>query len=232
MHRTTETIRKMLATRNSIPSAAAAHRHGCDTSAKPLARAGAAQRRGGASQPMPRTLVRQRGITLIEIMVAVVLTAIGLLGLAGLQLRGIQVNQGSAMRSLAAIMAEDLADRMRSDYAALAAGSFIGTYTVSNVGSAPVASLNDWLYGLQSLPAGVASASTPVPCGNVLPCVQIQQLASASGNPPHPVQIQIWWNDARATAASTAGVAIAGSGVAPTSLVGTYKTVAGLTESY
>jgi len=175
---------------------------------------------------------RQRGITLIEILVAVVLIAIGLLGLVGLQLRGIQVNQGSSMRSVAAIMAEDLADRMRSDYAALAAGSFIGTYTVSSIGAAPVASLNDWLYGLQALPAGTASASTPVPCGNVLPCVQIQQLATVNNNPPHPVQIQIWWNDARATVASTGGVAVPGGGVAPTSLVGTYKTVAELTETY
>ena len=175
---------------------------------------------------------RQRGITLIEILVAIVLTAVGLLGLAGLQLRGIQVNQGSSTRSLAAIMAEDLADRMRSDYAALAAGSFIGTYTPSSLGSAPVASLNDWLYGLQALPAGTAAANNPVPCGNVLPCVQIVQLATATGNPPHPVQIQIWWNDARATVASTAGVAIAGAGVTPTNTVGTYKTVAELSESY
>ena len=173
----------------------------------------------------------QRGITLIEILVAIVLMAVGLLGLAGLQLRGIQVNQGSSTRSLAAIMAEDLADRMRSDYAALGAGSFIGTYTLSNLGSAPVASLNDWLYGLQALPAGTAAASNPVPCANVLPCVQIVQLFP-NGSPPHPVQIQIWWNDTRATVASTAGVAIAGAGVTPTNTVGTYKTVAELLESY
>jgi len=189
------------------------------------------QRGSGTGLPH-RAPARQRGITLIEILVAIVLTAVGLLGLAGLQLRGIQVNQGSSMRSLAAIMAEDLADRMRSDYAALATGSFLGTYTLSNLGTAPVASLNDWLYGLQALPAGTAAANNPVPCGNVLPCVQIQQLATATGNPPHPVQIQIWWNDARATIASAAGVSIAGAGVTPTNMVGTYKTVAELTESY
>ena len=183
-------------------------------------------------QSMRRFAHRQQGVTLIEILVAVVLIAVGLLGLAGLQLRGMQVNQGSAMRSVAAIMAEDLADRMRSDYAALSAGSFIGTYTLANIGAAPVASLNDWLYGLQSLPAGTAAAGEPVPCANVLPCVQVQQLASATGNPPHPVQIQIWWNDSRASNAATAGVAIAGAGITPTSLVGTYKTVADLTGTY
>ncbi len=195
-------------------------------------RATARLQRNASARFEHRAPTRQRGVTLIEILVAIVLTAVGLLGLAGLQLRGIQVNQGSSMRSLAAIMAEDLADRMRSDYAALATGSFVGTYTLSNLGTAPVASLNDWLYGLQALPAGTAAANTPVPCGNVLPCVQIQQLATATGNPPHPVQIQIWWNDARATIASTAGVAVAGAGVTPTNMVGTYKTVAELSESY
>jgi len=42
--------------------------------------------------------VRQRGMTLIEILVAIVVLSIGLLGLAGLQLKGMQVNQGSTFR--------------------------------------------------------------------------------------------------------------------------------------
>ena len=205
---------------------------GADTPCARATQATALVRRSLVAGFGQSTPAGQRGITLIEILVAVVLLAVGLLGLAGLQLRGIQVNQGSSSRSVAAIMAEDLADRMRSDYAALAAGSFIGTYTLNNLGSAPVASLNDWLYGLQALPAGTAAASNPVPCGNVLPCVQISHLTTATVGPPYPVQVQIWWNDARATVASTAGVAIVGAGVTPTNTVGTYKTVAELSESY
>ena len=46
----------------------------------------------------------QRGVTLIEILVAIVVLSIGLLGLAGLQLKGLQVSQGSTYRSQAALL--------------------------------------------------------------------------------------------------------------------------------
>jgi len=51
--------------------------------------------------------IRQRGMTLIEILVAIVVLSVGLLGLAGLQLKGLQVNQGSIYRWQAAMLAED-----------------------------------------------------------------------------------------------------------------------------
>jgi len=166
----------------------------------------------------------QRGVTLIEILVAVVLLSIGLLGLAGLQLRGMQVNQGSALRSQAAIMAEDLADRMRTDFAAAnpanTSGSFYGTFTRASIASAAPAAMQDWLTGLNTLPGGVAA--TPVPCaGNVLPCVQV---IAHAGSVPTPVEIDVWWNDARA---------IMGSGASgPATLVGSYKMVAEISGQY
>ncbi len=159
---------------------------------------------------------RESGVTLIEILVAIVLLSIGLLGLAGLQLRGLQVNQGSALRSNAAIMAEDLADRMRADLAASApGGSFYGTYTAASGPTVTLPALTDWLAGLQNMPAGVAVGQN-VPCtGNVLPCVQVQALAVAS--PPTPVEIDVYWNDARAANAATK---------TPTNQVGSFKVVA------
>src|SRR6266404_3862053 len=68
--------------------------------------------------------IRQRGMTLIEILVAIVVLSVGLLGLAGLQLKGLQVNQGSIYRWQAAMLAEDIADRIRADRAGA------GTYTL------------------------------------------------------------------------------------------------------
>ena len=158
----------------------------------------------------------QRGVTLIEILVAIVLLSIGLLGLAGLQLRGIQVNQGSALRSYAAIMAEDLADRMRADLAASApGGAFYGTFSTATASGVTLPAMTDWLAGLNNLPAGVAVGTT-VPCtGNALPCVQVQALPVAS--PPTPVEIDVYWNDARAANAATKN---------PTNQVGSFKVVA------
>jgi prepilin-type N-terminal cleavage/methylation domain-containing protein len=56
----------------------------------------------------------QRGLTMIEVLVAIVVLAIGLLGLAGLQLNGLKVSQGSTFRWKASQLAADLADQLRA----------------------------------------------------------------------------------------------------------------------
>ncbi len=55
----------------------------------------------------------ERGFTLVEVLVALVITAIGLLALAGMQLINLRNNSGSYLRSQAAIVASDMVDRMR-----------------------------------------------------------------------------------------------------------------------
>jgi type IV pilus assembly protein PilV len=55
---------------------------------------------------------QQRGFTLVEVLIAVLVMAIGLLGLAGLQLTTLQSNQSAYHRSLATMKAMDIADRM------------------------------------------------------------------------------------------------------------------------
>ena len=57
--------------------------------------------------------IHHRGFTLIEIMVAVVVLAIGLLGLAGLQATSLRFNSSAYLRSQATNLAYAMADRMR-----------------------------------------------------------------------------------------------------------------------
>lgn len=61
----------------------------------------------------------KRGFTLIEILISMVIVAIGLLGLAGMQLQGLQNNQRSFFRTQATQFASDMSDRMRSNPNAL-----------------------------------------------------------------------------------------------------------------
>lgn len=56
---------------------------------------------------------KQRGMTLIEILVTMVILSIGLLGLASLMLEGLQSNQSAYLRTQASIYAYDMADRIR-----------------------------------------------------------------------------------------------------------------------
>jgi type IV pilus assembly protein PilV len=58
---------------------------------------------------------RHSGFTLLEVLVAVIVISIGLLGLAGLQARGMQANHSSMLRTVATYQAYDMADRMRAN---------------------------------------------------------------------------------------------------------------------
>lgn len=58
---------------------------------------------------------QSRGVTLIEVLVALVIVAVGLLGLAGLQVRGLAIQKDAHGRAIATQLALDLADRMRAN---------------------------------------------------------------------------------------------------------------------
>lgn len=64
-------------------------------------------------QPELRPLAAQRGFTLVEILVTLVLISVGLLGIAALQLTTLRGNQDSYVRSQASVLAGDILDRMR-----------------------------------------------------------------------------------------------------------------------
>jgi type IV pilus assembly protein PilV len=67
---------------------------------------------------------RQRGVSLIEVLVSTLILAIGLVGVAGLQAFALKNNQSAQMRSQASALAYDLADRMRGNVAAANAGMY------------------------------------------------------------------------------------------------------------
>lgn len=68
------------------------------------------------------------GFSLIEVLIALVVLAIGLLGLATLQMTSLQFNSDAYLRSQATVLAYDIADRMRSNMTGVVAGN----YTVAN----------------------------------------------------------------------------------------------------
>ncbi|VXC94151.1 type IV pilus modification protein PilV [Pseudomonas sp. 9Ag] len=58
---------------------------------------------------------RQRGATLIEVLVAMLILSVGLLGLAGMQMTALKSNQSAYYRSQATVLAYDIIDRMRAN---------------------------------------------------------------------------------------------------------------------
>ncbi len=81
--------------------------------------------------------ISTRGFTLIEVLVALVILSVGLIGLAALQTGGLRNNNSALIRSRAVLAAEDILDRMRAnradaldeDYDIALGGAVDGTYT-------------------------------------------------------------------------------------------------------
>lgn len=67
---------------------------------------------------------RSSGFTLLEVLVAVVVLSVGLLGLAGLQARGLRDNTTAYHRTMATQQAYDIVDRMRSNMQGVTSGAY------------------------------------------------------------------------------------------------------------
>ena len=66
----------------------------------------------------------QAGFTLLEILIAVVIFSIGLLGIAGLQVAGMRFTHDSQLRSIAVAQAETMADLMRANEFGMQSGFY------------------------------------------------------------------------------------------------------------
>ena len=66
---------------------------------------------------MPLTIRNQRGVTLIEVLITVIILSIGLLGIAGLQSRLQQSEMEAYQRSQALLLLNDMANRLATNRA-------------------------------------------------------------------------------------------------------------------
>lgn len=64
-----------------------------------------------------KTLTGQRGFTLLEVLIAVVILSIGLLGMATLMMTSVQASQGAYLRGQASLLAYDFSERTRLNHA-------------------------------------------------------------------------------------------------------------------
>lgn len=116
--------------------------------------------------PPPRSVA---GFTLLEVLIAVVVLSIGLLGLAGLQTTGLRNNQDAYVRTVATTLANDMADRMRANMAGFNAGNYDNNAAQSaicetNSGCSPQAMAQHdtflWNQALAALPSGQGDVAT------------------------------------------------------------------------
>ena len=69
---------------------------------------------------------KQQGISLLEVLISVVVLAIGMLGIAALQANAIRYNQSAQLRAVAITQIGNMADRMLANSAGINSGAYDG----------------------------------------------------------------------------------------------------------
>jgi type IV pilus assembly protein PilV len=134
----------------------------------------------------------QYGFTLLEVLIALLVLSIGLLGLAALQTTGLRSNQMASMRTQATQAAYDITDRMRANPTGVAADEYVIGLTdapgdTSATGTA-LTDLTEWRDSVNRLP-GAAS--------------EITQCDTADGCDGLTHIITVYWDEARSGATGT-----------------------------
>ncbi|MEW5833986.1 MAG: type IV pilus modification protein PilV [Pseudomonadota bacterium] len=108
----------------------------------------------------------QRGVGLIEVLVALLVVSIAFLGIAALLANSLSTNNSAMTRSMATIASYSILDAMRADIGAANAGAYNGTVTASSC-TAPTGTgvtlaqrqLYEWC-STQLVPLGASSNTT------------------------------------------------------------------------
>ena len=170
--------------------------------------------------------MRQRGFTMLEVLIAIMVISIGLLGLAALQMQSLRQGQSAYYRSVATQLAYDMSDRMRGNITGVLANAYNRTGISTDYGTAVVnctttagcvaadLARND-AYEWQQL------VQTLLPGGEAIICIEStpdDPTWPSEGNsaanhgcdgvtPANPNErplhaIKIWWTDDRSEAAT------------------------------
>jgi type IV pilus assembly protein PilV len=113
---------------------------------------------------------RQRGVGLIEVLVAVLLLSIAFLGIAALQARSLSTNNSAMARSMATVASYSILDAMRADRAVAINGGY-NTDAAMKASACPDAGpslasvqLHDWCMTLGQTLGAVESTTGRIDC--------------------------------------------------------------------
>ena len=131
---------------------------------------------------------KSKGFTLLEVMIAMVISAVSLLGLAGLQAQSLSFNNTAYVRSQATYFAYDILERMRMNKTAANAGGYdlattdvplsascYGTSATCSESDFATADKYEWYTLITStLPGGAGSVSRATGSGTTIVTVVLQ----------------------------------------------------------
>ena len=135
-------------------------------------------------------VTHQHGFTLLEVLIALLILSIGLLGLAALQTISLRSNQMASMRTTSTTLVYDIIDRMRANPQGVSDGDYV-INTVTTPSSPPdcrtgacstadlaTFDLGEWKNAIAKLPKGTG------------------EITQVAGTPPVNT-ITVRWNESR-----------------------------------
>lgn len=144
----------------------------------------------------------EAGVTMIEVLVVLVIVAIGLLGVAALQLNNLRYSSLSSGRQQAALVAEQMADRMRAnpnaDYSS-ASGSYSGNCYAATTNCPSTTPANRAAFDLSEIQAIAAS--------NGLASSTVSVSKVSSGSVLFGYQVTVSWQERATSVASQTATA-------------------------
>lgn len=128
----------------------------------------------------PRSRANQRGVSLLEVLIAVIVLSIGLLGIAGMQTNALRNSQSSLQRSQAVMLTNYIFDAMRANRTEV--------YSLAKTCEVPASEstlaewdIKEWLSKMQEAGSLASDACGEISCDDSV-CT-----------------VNVYWNDSRGT---------------------------------
>lgn len=140
------------------------------------------------------------GFTLLEVLVTIVIVAIGLLGIAGMQVAAVKLADISAVRTQGIQLTGEITEKMRANYAAIRDGTLsayaVGYGAATTGTSLPEQEITAWKASLALLPSGDGKIDVT---RDTTGCVTVAGFPDCQ-----LVTVTVRWSDERARGGKTA----------------------------
>jgi type IV pilus assembly protein PilV len=145
---------------------------------------------------------QQAGFTMMEVLVAIVIITVGLLGIAGLQALSLRSTAGAGLRTIATQLAYDMTDRMRSNAEGVGVGAYDVNANPASVSSCYTSGCSFQQVAQQDLQTWLTRVQTLLPDGQAIICrdgSDPEGGTSASpgcdNDPKSPYYVKIFWKE-------------------------------------
>lgn len=143
---------------------------------------------------------KNKGFTLIEVLIALVVLSIGLLGVAGLQAKSQQFSRNAYLNTQATVIAHDILERVRANPAGLKSGSYNNPAATKQAGCFTLAGCNSDQMAENDMFEWADDVANKLPNGKSVICIDSTQDDGTADAPACDgvgsiYAVKVWWDN-------------------------------------